>query len=101
MSGYEAAERLAKASRLTNLLRATSIGSVQTKAMKDEQWWQLAIAAADGDESKAKVSSKETREMVVEMIRAREDAALEMSGINPDSWRKTGGLIGAVDTDEE
>ncbi len=100
MSAYEAAGRLAKASKLTTLLGAAGVGSVQTKAMTDDQWWQLAIAAADGDERKAKVSSQETRDMVVEMIRAREDAALEMAGIEPDSWRKSGGLLGLVDTDK-
>ncbi len=97
---HELANRLSKASKLANLLQATGIGSVQTKAMTDDQWLQLAIAAADGDKSKAKISSQETRDMVVEMIRAREDAALEMAGIEPDSWRKSGGLLGLVDTDK-
>lgn len=80
MNAYEAVGRLRKATAITNVLVANGYRSSVVARFNDEQW---GYAGASAGYKRKKPPSKEARAMVLEQMRAREDApTLSINQIN-------------------
>ena len=73
-NAYETAGRLVKATRIADILAAHGYGSAQVAGFNEEQ---RVLAASAAQYTRKKAPSPETWEMVVKLLRQREEAKEE------------------------